>query len=817
MSRLVAASLGRHLLRHPLQLSLAVLGIALGVAVVLAVDLANHSAHTSFKLSMDRLTGQATHHVVGGPAGLDEQLFVQLRLQPGVRAAPVVEGFATAGTRRVRIVGIDPLSEGGFGRWAGGDDGGYDITRLMTERDAAVWADDGDEVLDVVAGGTARTLQRIGTLTGPGTEALVIVDIATAQNLLSRVGRLDRIDLRLPDGTDGEALAQTIETLLPPDAALEAARVRSTATAALSDAFRTNLTALSLLALVVGMFLIYNTMSFAVVQRRHLFGMLRALGVERAALFRAILWEAALLGAAGTALGILLGIALAGGLLQLVARTIDDLYHAMEVSRLHFSATSLLRAVTLGVGAALVAALLPARESSECPPGSALSRIELEDRWRRARPRLAMAAFALAGVGLLLLWAHPGLVSGFAALFMILLACALVTVPLLHGVSGLLERLPLPLEAAMAGRDLGRHLSRTGVAAAALMVALSTGVGVGVMVDSFRSGVDGWLRQLLNADLYIAPAGRGSTGLDAHVVERLRAHETGAAVSLYRQRELLLGGRIAYLIAADLSPPSLEGYQLISARGDPWPAWTRGEALLVSEPLAYRLGIVVGDALTLPAPSGHLTLPVAGVFRDYGSEHGRVLLALGTYRRAWADGTVGSAAVFAPPDTVGQLRAALAQLQPLRFSTHGEVLQASLAVFDRTFTITGVLRLLAVLVAFVGVLGALLAMGLERAREFAVLRAIGMTPPELSRLVALETGLLGLAAGLAALPTGVILARLLLEVINRRAFGWSLPFEVAPGLLVQTVVLAVIAALLAGIVPMRRLATTPPASALRTE
>jgi putative ABC transport system permease protein len=389
----------------------------------------------------------------------------------------------------------------------------------------------------------------------------------------------------------------------------------------------------------------------------------------------------------------------------------------------------------------------------------------------------------------------------------------------LMGWAGLLAR--------MATRDVARHLSRTGIAVAALMVAFATTVGVGVMVDSFRGGVTFWLNDLLNADIYIAPLafenGDTSVPLTAEVIAALRATPGIAAVSTYHYREVPIGGRPVRLLALDLAPQAKQGYRLLGGTpGMAWDAFDNGGAVIISEPLAYRQDLVTGDELLLPTDHGPRRFPIAGVFLDYGSEHGRILMRQATFQRFWNDTVVNSAAAYAAPaEDISALRERLqrtvGRLQPLAMRSNKTIVKASLEVFERTFTITNVLRLLAIAVAFVGMLSALLAMQLERAREFAVLRATGMTSGEIAWLVSLQTNFMGFVAGLLAIPVGLALAAVLIFVINRRAFGWTLPFSVDPWILVQAVALAMLAALLAGVYPLWRMARTQPAQALRTE
>lgn len=830
MKPLLWLSFLRHLWRHRWQTALSVLGIALGVAVVLAVDLANSSAAKSFMLSMERITGRATHRIVGGPQGVPEAVYSRLRLELGLReVSPVVTAYAKLVDhpgKVLQVLGLDVFAERPFRAYLRNDDSG-DVSALLTDPNSALLPRELGGRAELQVGKKRTILHAVGQLEGTPTSGLIVTDISTAQALFDKQGWLSHIDVIIPADAEGERLLNTLQDWLPPPLHLEGIAEHNRATADLSASFALNLTAMSLLALMVGMFLIYNSMTFSVVQRRGLLGMLRALGVTRRQIFIVVLGEALLMALAGILLGEILGALLGAGLIHLVTRTIDDLYYALGVREFFIAPLSLAKAAGLGLLATLAAAWLPAWEASAATPGSVLSRAQLEMRWQAALPRLNWAAVAVLGLGgLVLLWSR-GLPMGFTGLFLIMLGCALLT----PGCLLWLTRLNLwvwsgRLLARMATRDVGRHLSRTGIAVAALMVAFSATVGVGIMVASFRGGVELWIKDLVNADIYIAPPSLendNNAPLHAEVLSQLRSVPGIDAVSTYRRAQIQIDGKPIILIAADLAPASQQGYRLID--GNPATAWRdfdTGATVIVSEPLAYRLELKAGMILTLPTPAGPHAFPIAAVFLDYGSEHGRILLHRSGYQRYWGDQTVGSAALFAAPAAdLSRLRQDLEHrlgvLQDLIIRSNRDIQENTLKIFDRTFTITNVLRLLAVIVAFVGVLSALMALQLERAREFAVLRATGMTPGEIGWLVSLQTGFMGFTAGLLAIPSGLLLAAVLLFVINRRAFGWSLPFQVEPSILIQAIVLAVGAALLAGLYPVWRMARTHPAAALRSE
>ena len=842
----------RHLARHPWQAALSVLGIALGVAVVVSIDLASESARRAFALAAKGVTGRATHQIVGGSGGFDERLVPRLTRELGVHpVAPVVEGWVglkAAPGRTLQLLGVDPFSEAPFRPYLarGSGRGGRALAALVTEPGTVVLSRETAGDLGVRAGDTVvlrvsgrerpvRVLALIEPENARSAQALrnlVVADLTTAQEVLDHAGRLSRVDLALPGGSEGDAILARLRATLPPGVEIVAAPARSEFVGELTRAFDVNLTALSLLALMVGLFLAYNTMTFSVVQRRATIGMLRALGVTRAEIVGVVLAEALLLALVATVLGLGAGIALAGGLVRLVTRTINDLYFVVVVRDLAVSATALAKGAALGIGATLVAALLPAAEASTAPPGAAVQRVALEARARRAAPRLALAgllvlltgASVLAIAGRSLAWSYAGLFTMIlsAALLMPLamIGAARAAGPPLGGLLGLTGR--------MAARGVVARLSRTGVAVAALMVAVSATVGVGVMIRSFRATVERWLETSLAADVYVsAPtlrSGRGGEStLSPGVVERLR--ETPGVVSLgtYRGARVLSEFGPTQLVALGIGPGSYGQFRFLSGEpGAVWPAFQERGAVIVSESYAYRHGLAVGRSLRLRTDRGERVFPVAGVFVDYGSDQGVVMVSRRTYDAYWDDRGVSSLGFVVAPGAdvsvmIEILRARAGAEQDLLIRSNRALREASLEIFDRTFAITAVLRILATAIAVIGVLSALMALQLERSRELGVLRAQGLTPREVWRLTLAETGLLGAIAGALAVPVGIGLALVLIRVINRRAFGWSIEAVIPMNVLLQAVGLAVAAALAAGVYPAWRMSRTPPAPALREE
>ncbi|MCE9670807.1 ABC transporter permease [Myxococcus stipitatus] len=846
MMRLLVRSSLRHLGRHPWLTALSLLGIALGVAVVVSIDLASGSALRAFERSTDAVAGRATHQLVGGTSGLPEHVYRDLRLRPDAPvSAPVVEGYVQAAVgdlRTLTVLGVDPFAEGPFRDYARDEavgDVGSLLTRpgtvLLSARAAkALGVFAGDELPVRVEGRQVRL--RVAALITPADEdtaraleALVLTDVSTAQEVLGKEGRLTRVDLRLPGG---EAEAKRLEATLPVGVELVRASARAGTVEQMTRAFRTNLTALSLLALVVGMFLIYNTMTFSVVQRRGLLGRLRAVGITRGELFALVLGEALVLGVIGTVAGLLLGILLGRGLVGLVTQTLNDLYFVVSVRRLALEPLTLAKGLTLGLGATVLAALVPAWEAARSAPVTTLRRSTLEEGTRSRAPRLALLGLGvLAGGTGLLAWSTQALPPAYAGLFAVLLGAALLVPWLTERLSALAAR-PLGgtfgLLGRMAARGVRTSLSRTAVALAALMVAVATTVGVGLMVSSFRGTVVAWLETSLLADVFISPpslvARRGDATLAPGLEERIRATPGVAGSSTIRVVKARVDDIPTDLLAVDFSRTGARPYRF--KEGDADAVWrelaTSPDALIVSEPFAFHRRVGVGDTVRLTTDRGPHDFRVAGVYFDYGSDVGTMLMERSTYERWYEDRGVSGVALYAAPGQdvdalVAAVRERVGDTQALMVRPNRSLRQASLDVFDRTFTITQVLRLLAIGVAFVGVLSALMSLQMERARELAVMRAMGLTPGQLWGLVSLQTGLLGLLAGVFSLPLGVTLAYILVHVINRRSFGWTLRLVVTPETLLQALLLALVASALAGLYPAWRMARANPALALREE
>lgn len=831
----------RFYLRHPLQLLLAILGVALGVAVFVGVDLANDSARRAFEQSEASLVGSATHQLIGVGTEIPNELYRELRLRHGpVVAAPVVETevrLTDTGERSFALIGIDPLEELDFRSYSGMSmDTESDPAQLIVEPGTILIPTSLGEELGLEPGSSIgvsvdRRAPVSLTVVGhvgdqrydpDGLNLPLVADISTVQELRNSE-TLTRIDLILT----AEEIAR-LEDLALPGIALVSTPSRSAVFDELSRAFRINLTALSLLALLVGVFLIYATMSFAVLQRRSLFGTYRALGVRRRGLLISVLCEAAAIGGIATFLGIVIGYVLAQGLVELMLRTIGDLYFSAAVRAVEPSSMLYWKGLVVGIGTSMLAALVPALEATSVTPRTAMSRAELERTAQHATRLGAKLAVPCLVIGIIALAAAPRSLTGaFFGLFLVILAAALI-VPTCAAI-GLRAARPLAERAfgvsgSLAVRGVTAALSRTGVAAAALAVAVATVIGVGLMIGSFRGSVERWLEATLLADYY-ADVENWEVSADAPLAGELDALieiDGVRGISLLQFTRLTTEvGEIS--VRAILPGPDGWGLTILDdGMGNAIERMVAGDGVLVSETLAYRRELAAGDELRLPTSAGTETFAVLGTYRAYNTDGGGITMPLSLYQAHWDDRSLDGLGIYVDDEfdrnaAREEILAVLEGRPDVRLRSTQAIRTRSLEIFDQTFRITEVLRILAGLVAFLGLLSALLAIELDRGKEISVLRALGFTPRQIGTLSLTQTVVLGAAAGLLAIPLGIVMAGLLVEVINLRSFGWGMDLVIRPAPLALGVALAMTAALLAGIYPAWRMSRSSVAARLREE
>lgn len=839
----------RYLLSHPLQSLLMLLGIALGVGVAVSVDVANASAARAFDLSTEAVVGKATHYISAAPLGIPEETYAQLRTAGlEIPMAPVLSQLVTSpqlGGAPLQLLGMDPFAEQPFRNYI------YDESEdRPTESMGAFYAVPGAILISTdlageygLAAGDSIELELNGQhwpgyiagLLAPSDElsaralrGLILADISTVQELSGRLGVLERIDLILPQ-ENREAVMAKLEALLPTGSVILPAEGRGQAVEQMTTAFRTNLTALSLLGLVVGLFLIYNTMTFSVVQRRQSFGTLRALGVSSGEIFVLVLSEALLVGILGSAFGLGLGVLMGRGSVALVSQTINDVFYTLTVREVELPLQSLLKGALLGTAATFVAALVPAWEAAKSPPRRTMSRSLLESASRRWLAWAAAGGALLAAASAIALSTlNLNLIASFGGTFGVVIGCALAAPWIMQQVMPLVSRALAPLIGPLGRlgpREVSASASRTSPAMAALMVAVAVTIGGSLMVSSFRSSVVDWMQVILSNDIYGSVAGANLSepmdAIDPQALEQVQAWPGIEAVHVLRNVQVDSPyGPI--LIAANNNPNDGNEQVYFEAEGSGSQVWeaVQDGAVIISEPLANRLELGLGDAITLYTPEGERDFEIAAIFSDYTSSRGNVTMWLENYRAIWGDQAVTAFSAVVEPgedvDTlVAELQAGLSTEQLLNIRSNSTLRAESLEIFDRTFLISSALQLITTAVAFVGVLSAMLSLQLEKQRQMGILKAIGLSVRQIWALTLLETGLIGALAGLLALPTGLAVAEILLKLINRRSFGWTLQLHLEPEPFAQALVVAILAALLAGLYPALRASRRSAADAMR--
>lgn len=847
MNSLLSKASRRFLILHPWQLGLAILGITLGVAVVIAIDLALESSLLTFEQTGKVFSGKTTHRIVAADGGLDEHIYSRLRTQTGIqKLSPVLRGrvyLPGNSEKQVLLYGIDPLAEQSFNTvWQANTNHNNNlITRLISEPNTVLISRklaislklQAGDALTVKSSSGERRLTVIALLSPDNPlielalQNTLICDIATAQELLGWYGKLTAIDVIIDDKNNQKI--DQITDLLPANALLTTPENQKRAMQQMTQAFSINLRALGLLSLLVGMFLIYNTMTFLVVQRRSLLGRLRCIGVTRKQIFKLIYLETTALSVLGSICGIALGVVLGQGLLHLVSGTIDNLFYRIDQVNLWVTSEQIFKGFILGVVASWAAILLPALEATRVAPASVLRRSQLETGVTCINRFVAGAGTVLIVIGLGLSWLSGKSISfGLAGLFLLIFGFALWTPLLTWIVMAFIERIGkarFGILGRLPPRMVNAEISRTGIAIAALMIAVSATIGIDLMTGSFRQTVEQWLQTTLRADLYISLSGNSvdaeKPGKDRLLKMNLANLPDVAKLSSVLHTQVIVEDHITRVSVFELNDLSKAGF--IFKQGEAkqiWPRFIQPHTVIITEAYAYFNGLKIGNMLNLQTDKGLLAFEIIGVYADYSGDRGHLAMSRDNYLRYWPD--LGYSGIGVYPTENAQLDIlknrinALLTGQQQLLSNH-DIFTASMRLFKQTFSITDKLRWLAATIAIVGVFSALMALQFERTRQLGVLRAIGVTPKQLTVLIGTETGLMGLTAGLFALPVGFIVAYLLIHLIYQRAFGWTMVFYFHPSTLLQGIILAFCSALVAGILPALKMARTKPAEALRYE
>ena len=674
-------------------------------------------------------------------------------------------------------------------------------------------------------------------------EHLSVMDIANVQENFRHVGKLTRISAALRPGADFNTVCARLRAELPPNVIVQAPDRRNRQVERMLGAFQLNLTALSLISLLVGMFLIYNTVATAVVRRRHEIGVLRALGLGRFQVQGLFLTEALVLGVAGSLLGLVFGIVMAGQLVGAVSQTITSLYILTSIRNLFVSPWAVGAALVLCLGAVLLAAWFPARDAALISPVEALSVGHLEEASARGTTRWLAVGLGLLVIAALL--AHvsltfgPAWLSFGAALFTLLgFAFFVPTVSVLFSriVAAAVRRwssLHALTSAATIARIAFGHfaqsLHRNSVTIASLVVALAMVVGISTMIFSFRTTVEGWLNRSIQADLVVAPAANlliGNREMIRPEVERLVAATPHVSYDSFRELRVQFQGQSVKLASVRLAVTrSIE--RLTFSQGDSHAAFDAAidhEAVLVSEPFSRRFHLGLGDMIHLATPTGRRDFKIAGVYIDYTTEGGVILVDWQTYRKFWQDDAINGIGIYIDKTSgltaaqlQSELRPKIAPYGDYLIKSNRELREQVFRIFDQTFSVTYLLQTIGIIISALGIFLSLTILVAERRREISILRAIGASRGQIEALVLWEAAIIGLLGSLLGIVAGLALAWILSFVINVSFFGWTISWATPWRFLVGLPFLVIGAALVAGYGPARQAARLDIADGVKME
>jgi len=857
----------RPLLAEKIRTITTVLGISLGIAVVIAIQLTNASSVRGFEMALETIAGKTAIEIVGSGTGVDETLIPQLGwLREYGVLSPVIEGSAALVvgdvkqlSRRqmeaVKILGVDILrdqpfrdyhlleiqqpSEGSSPRSPNVTDtfNTQEFLQVLTSPQTVVITEKlatrrnyrlgselrlmiGDRVLPFIVRGILKNEGPAKVLDGN----FILMDIAAAQLAFDRLGRVDHLDVLLPEGADLYKQLEEVAKRLPAGVSAQRPARRGEQVETMLAAFHTNLTALSWIALIVGLFLVYNTVTISVVARRQEIGTLRALGLSRNKVLLLFLGEATALATVGIVIGLGLARLLADAAVTMTSRTVSTLYIAAVSAPPEMTMTHVWWAIAIGLPLSLIAAAVPSLEASRVPPTAAMRGHDTLE----TRVRFTPAPFVIGLVVLAVAYALAQLppigrrpVFGYMSSFAIVIGGAFLVPAIMYGlarIGRMTLRRRLGVEGLLAHANLTSAIPRLSISVAALSVSLAMMVAIAVMIGSFRDTVVYWVGQTLKADLFIGPGVRPTVGseqtVSEDVIQAIAKHPQVEVLDRFRNIDLVYEGNLAVLGGGSYDVVLDHGGLLFKS-----PANAREElrqavgqdTVIISEPFAHRYHKRDGDTIQIPTPQGTKPFRVVAVYFDYASDRGVVIMDRGTFRKYFGELAPSGVAAYlkpgADPDKVRSEMLDMLDEGHRAFIFSNQTLRNEiLVVFDSTFAITFALELIAIAVAMLGVAGTLLTLVLERRRELSLLRLTGADRRQVRRMVIIEAALIGAVSQGIGLAVGFALSLVLIYVINVQSFGWTIQFHVPLAFLAQASIAVVIATSIAGIYPASRAA-----------
>ena len=825
--------LARHVIagyarQHRVRTLVQITAIAVGVALGYAVHLINASALNEFSSAVRSATGQADASITGSTTGFDERVLERVIAHPSVElasprltisAAVLDTGAETAPL--LTIVGLDalrasalssnllPVPPRGASRFALIDDGIF-LSPAALQRFRLNVGD----ALRVQVTDRVVSLPIVGTVPGAGAEQLIgVMDLGFAQWRLDRLGTLTRIDLKFAPGASPPSVAQSLT--LPSGVALTGTDTEETRVSNLSRAYRVNLNVLALVALFTGAFLVLSLQAQATIARRSQLAFLRVTGVTAREVQWLLIGEALLLGAIGSALGLVLGAALATVSLQLLGGDLGSGFFSGTQPEVEYSAGPLAAFFALGLAASIAGSWLPARDAARTSPALAMKAGAEEDAHKplgRAWPGVALLVLAALLVGIPPVNGIP--VFGYATIAAVLIGAIVLQTRIARSVfeplARYLERSARSPTLLLAVTRISQAPSFAAIGMAGIVASFALMIAMATMVASFRDSVDDWLTRILPAPLYVRAAPGASTAFFSQAdIERIKSHPAVERAEFSRAVRLQLDPQRAQvtLIARpiDAANPGamlpLTGATSTWTQGMPPPIW-------ISEPMVDIYGMRVGQTVELPLGGRSQALTVAGVWRDYARQFGAIAMRTSDYQSLTGDNTVTDAAVWLKPgyvasNVIAELRKQV-ESPAAEFAETGEIRQISLRIFDRSFAVTYVLEIAAIVIGLIGIAATYSSQAIARTREFGMLRHIGLTRRQILQMLAFEGALLTALAIAVGLVTGLVVSIVLIEVINPQSFNWTMDFNAPQGLIAVLMMALMVAAVATAVLAGRR-------------
>ena len=837
----------RFWLTRPWQLTMAILGTASGVAIMMSIDITARAAIASSYDAVRILSSEATHRIVGIGGELDESIYAMLRRSGSANLPmfPVVSGdliwTQDDQKRTLRLIGRDLFTLQQAARGLESEIPSDLRRQLLTLPGAAVVTNDTAERLGWRVG-EPMTFQAamhdvelilLHTYLPPDElqnqvlRDVVIVDISTAQESLRNIGRLSSIDIHA-DTEDASAL-QHLANALPSNAHLLSISSQLDAGLQLTRAFSTNLRAMTALAMLLGVFLLFNAISYSVVVRISIFSLMRTLGVTNRQIFRFVLAESIFITCFGAIIGALVAVMLVGTFAPAITTTINEHFMPMSGLVVPIDVDTILIPIAIGLVVGAAAGAWPAYQAARVSPRKSG---QATDRLFAANQRITRVAWygvlLLVMGGLLLIQHDVNLWVSFAALFLLVLGYTLLLPRLAFVITSNMRRI-FDGRGALAGlmtKHTHLYVGQYAVAIVVLTMAFGSASGLTWMVSSFRSSLNDWLEHALRADVYVSFDAQHAAGIENDqalmYLRQIESMVSIAGASIGRRTNVFTHAMPVDLLAIDLPQRGFEGYRLLSGINENvWQTFQDGSSVLISESLARRLRLKAGDLLPLRAADGWRNYRIAAIFQDYASASGFVVLSRTNYQQHWRDGLVTGMGIYlndpSQANAIAQQIGELFSEQYASITTVQSLRDTSNEIFDQTFAFTRMMQFAIVLVTLIGLYTIVMSHQLERRKEFATLRMVGVTASGIGTIAFFEGIFIALFSYTLSWPLGAGIAHLLVTQINPRAFGWTMGLELPLGPWLAGGGIVLLIASTAALHPARSAARIAPFTAMRSE